>query len=201
MVDGVAYLSSVTLLISQLGIHSNQPSDVGTNLLDGGAHFYDTYECKDGKFLSVGAIEPQFYKLLLQKLQLDENRDNLSKQMDKENWPRMKIIFGNRIKTKTQSEWASIFEGVDACTFPILSIQEAFENKHNKLRNTFVKSKQFPGLFEASAAPKLSRTKALPPRKFAQTGKDTKQILLEAGFSKEKVKSLLASNHVLAAKL
>lgn len=201
MVDGAAFLASVLVLSSQLGFHRNDLDGVGTNLLDSGAHFYDTYICKDGKHFSVGAIEPQFYKILLECLGLDHTKDGLSKQMDKENWPRMKAIFQKRFLEKDQAEWTRIFEGKDACSFPILSIEDAMNLEHNVARKTFLPSAQFPGFNEVNAAPKLSRTGALPFRKFPTPGGNTEEILKSLGYSSTEVKELYERKGALQAKL
>ena len=100
MIDNGAYLSSVVVVLSQLSLHSNKVDDVGINSFDSGTHFYDTYICKDGKLVSFGVIEPQFYKLLLEKLELS-GKDGIFPQMDRDNWPKMKHTLANGFKTKT----------------------------------------------------------------------------------------------------
>lgn len=201
MVDGVAYLSSMCFLTNQLGHLKNGIESVGTNLLDTGAHFYEVYTCKDGKHFSIGAIEPQFYKLLLKGMGLEEKKDNLPRQMDQSKWPEMKQLFAKVFATKTQQEWTGIFHGVDACAFPVLSMADAIHNEHNKQRKTFLPSKEFKdfGLFEPAAAPKLSRTPGCPPRKLPTPGGDTAEVLGRMGYSKDRISTLLASNNVVDA--
>src|SRR5690606_1993033 len=115
------------------GVFSDQR---GTNLLDGGAHFYDTYETRDGKYISVGSIEPQFYALLVEKAGLDKER--FAPQMDSSRWPELKTELAEVFKTRTRDEWCQIMDGTDVCFAPVLSIFEAPEHPHNKARGTFV---------------------------------------------------------------
>ena len=107
-----------------------------SNLLDGAAHFYDTYECADQKFLAVGSIEPQFYSVLLEKLEISDLK--FQDQHNKKLWPELKAIMRERIKEKTRDEWADIFDGSDACVAPVLNLSEAPEHHHMKARNSFV---------------------------------------------------------------
>ena len=109
MVDSVAYLSTFLYKMSQSGLMNER----GTNLLDSGAHFYETYKTKDGKYLAVGAIEPQFYDNLLKGMNLEKSK--LPKQGDQDKWPEMKVLFANVFATKTRDEWCHIFDRLDAC--------------------------------------------------------------------------------------
>ena len=133
MVDGAATLMAMFFSMGASGAFSDQR---GTNLLDGGAHFYDTYETKDGNHICLGSIEPQFYALLVEKAGLDPAR--FSKQMDTDSWGDFKVEMTEVFKTKTRDEWCEIMEGTDVCFSPVLSIFEAPEHEHNKFRNTFV---------------------------------------------------------------
>ena len=100
-------------------------SERGTNMLDGGAHFYDAYECADGKYISIGSIEPQFYALLLEKTGIDDPA--FQNQMDKEGWPELSEKIAEVFRTKTRAEWCDIMEGSDVCFAPILEIGRAHD--------------------------------------------------------------------------
>lgn len=191
MVDGASYVSNFIYRAVELGQIKNSLEGVGTNLLDGGAHFYGTYTCKDGKHFSVGAIEPQFYKLLLQGLELDPKRDSLPRQMDTSQWPAMKDRFRAIFLTKTRDEWTAIFDGTDACAFPVLSISEAREYTHNQKRGTFLPNADTEGLFEPRPAPVLMRTPGVKPGKTPSPGDNTEDILQQFGLDKSRISALL----------
>jgi alpha-methylacyl-CoA racemase len=150
MVDGASALMAMFYSFKASGFWKEER---GSNLLDGGAHFYDTFKCKDGKYLSVGSIEPQFYAILLDKLELNDERFN--NQMDSSLWSELKDIIANKILTKTRDEWAHIFDGTDACVAPVLSLSEAPENEHLKARGTFV---ELEGFVQPAPAPRFSKT-------------------------------------------
>lgn len=140
MVDGAAYLT--TFLHKNLGSPLlNRPR--GHNMLDSGAPFYDTYRTKDGKFVAVGAIEPQFYALLLQGLGLapsdlsssvDSSPSSLPGQMDEEGWPVLRAKFADAFAKKTRDEWCAVFDGKDACVSPVLELEELMHHPHNAHR-------------------------------------------------------------------
>lgn len=160
-------------------------------MLDGGAHFYDTYETKDGGYISIGSIEPQFYALLIEKAGLDS--EEYSAQMDRSRWPEYKDKLEVVFKTKTRSEWCELMEGTDVCFAPVLSLSEAAEHPHNKERGTFVESE---GMLQPAPAPRFSRTKpelGVPSR---IAGEDSQNVLKSAGFSEEEIKTLLSSGAV-----
>ena len=154
--------------------------------LDTGAHFYDTYETKDGKYMAVGALEPQFYSELLKGLGFSE--DEVS-QMDITE--ESKKQFTERFKEKTQKEWCNIFDGTDACVTPVLLLEDAPKHPHNAERQSFVTSVD-NGIPAPAAAPRLSRTpaitKATEPK--AEHGQHTIEILIDAQYSKEEIKQL-----------
>jgi alpha-methylacyl-CoA racemase len=131
----------------------------GENLLDGGSHFYDAYACADGRFVSVGAIEPQFYAELRERCGIaDPLFDN---QMDSNRWPLLKLRLADIFRTRTRDEWCALLEGTDACVAPVLDWDEAPEHSHNRARETFV---SIDGVVQPSPAPRFSRTPAGPPR-------------------------------------
>ena len=139
MVDGAAILSAMTYTFLGNGMWKDQR---GVNLLDGGSHFYDTYETGDGKYVSIGSIEPQFYALLLEKTGLSEDPD-FSMQMDAEKWPHLKDRLTALFLTKTRDEWCSIMDGTDICFAPVLSLREAPQHPHNVARGTFIEEDGF----------------------------------------------------------
>ena len=149
----------------------------GTNLLDGGAHFYNTYETKDGEHICVGAIEPQFYKLLVEHSGVDAER--FGQQMDATTWEDRKAELAEVFKTRTRDEWCEIMEGTDICFAPVLSIREAPEHPHNKERQTFV---EVDGLMQPAPAPRFSRT--VPEIGFPAPvpGEDSAAVLGSSGF-------------------
>jgi alpha-methylacyl-CoA racemase len=148
----------------------------GSNLLDGGAHFYDTYQCKDGKWLSIGAIEPQFYALLLEKAGITDH--DFSAQWDRGQWPLLKEKLAAVIATRPRDDWCALFDGTDACVAPVLDMDEAPMHPHNKSRQTFIK---VAGVTQPAPAPRFSGTptgQPMPP----QPGGDA-QVLTDWGFS------------------
>jgi len=158
MVDGAAILMGMFYGMLAGDMWTTVP---GTNWLDGGAHFYDTYETADGKWVAIGSIEPQFYALLLKHAGLDD--PDFKNQMDMEKWPELKKKTEAVFKSKTRDEWCQIMENTDVCFAPVLSMTEAMEHPHNVARKTFV---EFDGVMQPAPAPRFSRTKPeikLPP--------------------------------------
>ena len=184
MVDGTAALLAMPYSFLAMGIHD--PATPGGNLLDTGAHFYEVYDTADGKFIAVGAIEPQFYAALLKGLGLEG--EDLPFQMDKSQWPAMKERLAAIFKTKTRSEWEAVFEGTDACVAPVLELPEAPEHHHNVARGTYIKDEN--GFVQPAPAPRFSRTTAvvegLPPK----AGEHTDEILGEVGLSSAEIAKL-----------
>src|ERR1700761_4602949 len=133
MTDGAASLMTMFYGMTAMGIWKDER---GSNMLDGGAHFYDTYETKDGKYVSIGSIEPQFYKELMEKTGIADPA--FAAQMDRNAWPVLKEKLAAKIKTKTRDEWDAIMSGSDVCFAPILSIAEAPKHPHNVARKTFL---------------------------------------------------------------
>ncbi|MFN0118889.1 MAG: CaiB/BaiF CoA transferase family protein [Blastocatellia bacterium] len=150
MTDGSASLMAIIYGLRAMGAWTN---DRGANMLDGGAHFYDTYECADGRYVSIGSIEPQFYALLLEKSGLDDPAPR--SYMDKQRWPELKERLAAAIKTKTRDEWCALMEGTDICFAPVLDLDEAPVHPHNVARGTFV---TIDGVTQPAPAPRFSRT-------------------------------------------
>ena len=163
----------------------------GTNMLDGGAPFYDTYHTKDGKFVSVGSIEPQFYALLLEKTGL--KGENLPAQSDRNAWAQLKSRLEAIFRTKTRDEWCAIMEGTDICFAPVLTMTEASQHPHAKARNAYVDVSGFP---QPAAAPRFSRTKEGVKGPAARRGEHTDQVLGERGFSTKEIGELKAAGIV-----
>lgn len=157
----------------------------GTNLLDGGAPFYDAYECKDGKFISLGALEPQFYSELYDLLGMAN--EDLPEQMDRNQWPKMKELVAEAVRAKTRHEWQEILEGSDTCFAPVLNMDEAAEHPHNVERKTFI---EIDGVRQPAPAPRFSRTIPEVSRPPVHPGQNTDEALRKWGFAEEKIHSL-----------
>lgn len=156
MTDGAAVLSAMTYTFLANGQWRDER---GVNLLDTGAHFYDTFECADGKYISIGSIEPQFYALLREKAGLDDPAFDL--QMDPRQWGPLKDKLTALFLSKTRDEWCAIMEHTDICFAPVLSLKEAPQHPHNKERGTFI---EVDGILQPAPAPRFSETPAPPVR-------------------------------------
>lgn len=159
MTDGAALLSGIMYGMHAEGKWNNRR---GTNMLDGGAHFYNTYDCADGKSIALGAVEPRFYLLLLKLCGMDE--PEAYEHLDRSKWPQLKQRLTQLFITRTRDEWCALLEGTDACFAPILDWDEAPLHPHNQARKTFV---EIDGVVQPAPAPRFSRTPAAVP----QTGK------------------------------
>lgn len=188
MVDGAATLMAMFFSVQGTALFSDQR---GSNMLDSGAHFYDTYETSDGKYISIGSIEPQFYALLLEKAGLD--RDEFSPQMDQSRWAEYKARITEVFKTKTRDEWCSIMEGSDVCFSPVLSLTEAAQHPHSKARGSFI---ELEGVVQPAPAPRFSRSETTSPKGARIAGEDTTLVLQEAGFSSDEIDSLVSAGIV-----
>jgi alpha-methylacyl-CoA racemase len=158
----------------------------GTNLLDTGAHFYDVYETKDGKHVSIGAIEPQFYAELIQKAELDPQI--FGEQLNIFKWPEYKEKLVEIFKTKTRDEWCAVMEGSDVCFAPVLSIAEAPHHPHNQARGTFV---TVNNVLQPAPAPRFSRTPTGLRTYEEKEGRAPDLILADYGFATEEIGKLL----------
>jgi alpha-methylacyl-CoA racemase len=154
-------------------------------MLDGAAPWYDTYECADGSWLSVGPIEPQFFALLCQKLGLDPAR--YPDRMEPEQWPALKAELAAVFRTRTRDDWAALFEGTDACVAPVLDLHEAPNHPHNLARGTF---RERDGAVQPAAAPRFSHTPAEPGLPPPLRGEHTRQVLEEWGLSATEIEEL-----------
>ncbi|MTD57542.1 CaiB/BaiF CoA transferase family protein [Amycolatopsis pithecellobii] len=168
MVDGASVLSQMTWSFRGSGGWSDER---GTNLLDGGAPYYDTYTCADGRYIAVGCLEPQFYAAFLHGLGLDG--EDLPAQYDRAGWPALRARFTAVIVGKTRDEWAAIFEGTDACVTPVLTFEEATVHPHLSARDTLV---TLDGVTQAAPAPRFSRTPTAKPTPPPLPGADTENV-------------------------
>ncbi|GAA2627364.1 CaiB/BaiF CoA-transferase family protein [Dactylosporangium fulvum] len=176
MVDGAASLT--TMLYGMLGT-GFWVDERQANLLDGGAPFYDTYRCADGRFVAVGALEPQFYAALVAGLGVTPEGG----QYDRDAWPAHREAFAAAFATRTRDEWAAVFEGTDACVAPVLAMREAPHHPHMAARGTFT---TLGGVTQPVAAPRFSRTPALAPTPPGDTG----PALAGWGFTADEIKDL-----------
>ena len=181
MVDGAASLMAMFFSMAGRGFDDER----GTNLLDGGSHFYNTYETKDGQHVCVGSIEPQFYQLLVEKAGVDANR--FGPQMDRDRWSGFKDELEDVFKTKTRGEWCEIMEGTDVCFAPVLSVFEAPTHPHNVLRGTFI---EVDGVVQPSPSPRFSRTTAEILHAARAPGEDSTEVLSSIGFAQDELDAL-----------
>jgi alpha-methylacyl-CoA racemase len=182
MVDGVASLMTAIYGMHGAGIWTNER---GTNVLDTGAHYYDVYETSDGKHISVGSIEAKFYEELLERSGL--KNEELPRQNDRQSWSRMKQRLKALFLTKTRDEWCKIMEGTDICFAPVLSMDEAPQHPHNRLRGTFVMQ---DGVTQPAPSPRFSRTPSAIQCPPAVPGQHTEEALRDWGFSSTELQKL-----------
>ena len=190
MIDGAATLMASTFAASQAGFWREER---GTNFLDGGAHFYEVYETADGKYISLGAIEPQFYSALLDIL--GEEAEQFANQWDMESWPALKQNLAAIIRQKTRDEWDRVFEGIDVCYAPVLSINEVRQHPHHRARSTFVDDGDY---WQPAPAPRFSRTAPELRGPAAAVGEHTREVLDAFGFSEAEIEQRLASGAIVS---
>jgi len=166
MTDGSALLSAMMYGFKAAGQWSNQRGD---NLLDGGAFFYGTYACADGRYVALGPIEPQFYALLRDRCGLASDPD-FDRQMERETWPALRRRLEDMFRTRPRGEWCALLEGSDACFAPVLDWDEAPRHAHNVARETFV---TLDGVLQPAPAPRFDRTPNAPPRTSAPATTET----------------------------
>jgi alpha-methylacyl-CoA racemase len=188
MVDGASSL--VTMIYGLLGVGLWQDRRA-SNLLDGGAPFYDTYACADGRHVAVGPLEPQFYAALVEGLGLTGALPG--GQYDVEHWPEHRRRFTEAFARRPRDEWAAHFEGTDACVTPVLGMGEAPSHPHLAARGTFVEQ---DGVSQPGPAPRFSRTPGAVRGPARRVGADTRDVLTAWGFSADEVAGLLADGAV-----
>jgi alpha-methylacyl-CoA racemase len=188
MVDGAALLMTMIHSFQAMGIWTD---DRGTNMLDSGAHFYDTFECADGGYVSIGSIEPQFYAELLRLTGLAD--EELPWQHDKTAWPDLKERLAGIFKTRTRDEWCEVMEGTDVCFAPVLTMTEAPQHPHNVQRGTFT---EVAGIVQPAPAPRFSRTPGTIDRPPPHAGQHSDELLQELGYDADKIKALREAGSV-----
>jgi alpha-methylacyl-CoA racemase len=182
--DGAALLSSLIYGWRSAGLWN---AEAGTNNGDSGAHFYDTYACADGKYISVGAMEPQFYALLREKCGLVDPA--FDAQWNPGQWPELKTRVAKVFAQKTRQQWCDLLEGTDTCFAPVLDLDEAPHHPHNLARGTFA---TVDGITQPAPAPRFSRTPAAPCQPVRPAAADTRALLHELGYDDNAVDTLLA---------
>jgi alpha-methylacyl-CoA racemase len=188
MVDGVALLMAPFFMALRSGFFTNER---GTNLLDSGAPFYDSYACADGRYVAVGALEPQFYAALVAGLGLDAA--SLGEQNDKANWPAMRARFAATFLTRTRDEWVAHFAGRDACVAPVNTTEETLADAHLVARGTVV---EVDGVPQPAPAPRFSGTPAAVDRPAPEAGEHSDEILAGLGYAPDAVAALRAAGAV-----
>jgi alpha-methylacyl-CoA racemase len=182
---------SIFYIMQQIGFWQDQRS---SNFLDGGAPFYGTYETADGKFVAIGAIEPQFWAVLLARLGIDA--DSIGFQLDRDAWPAMRERLAGVFRTKTRDEWCAVLEGSDACFAPVLTIGEAASHSHMRERGTFV---EVDGIVRPGIAPRFERCRTDDRAVAPFLGAHTREVLAQAGFAPGQIESLLSSGAIAEA--
>jgi alpha-methylacyl-CoA racemase len=189
MVDGAALLLAPVFPAYGMGYWHDER---GTNALDGGAPFYDCYECADGRWLSVGALEPQFYAALLEGLGLS-GADDLPDQNDETSWPTTKARFAAIFASRPRDEWLAVFEGVDACVGPVHSMGDVAADPHLRARGTYVEKDE---VVQPAPAPRFSRTPASLDRPPDPPGHHTIEVLTEFGFATDEIDALRSAGAI-----
>lgn len=184
MVDGTAQLMWMMQGFQQIGSWNAEEREA--NLLDGAAHFYDTYECADGKYVAIGAIEPQFYAELLARAGVTD--PEFQAQHDSAQWPELKQKLGEVLKTKTRDEWDALMAGSDACFAPVLTMVEATAYSANTERSVYT---DVEGLTHPAPAPRFSRTPSQIRHGTQALGADTVSVLEDSGMQASAIQALL----------
>jgi alpha-methylacyl-CoA racemase len=192
MVDGAASLMTMFYSMRHYGLWTDSRDN---NLLDGGAHFYDTYECADGQWLAVGAIEPQFHKVLVDGLGLSESE--FPARMDRTRWPDFSRKIAEVIRTRTRDDWMTVFAGSDACVAPVLSMGEAVDHPHMKARGTLPTAF---GVTQPAPAPRFSRTGGAIQCEPPLAGQQSKAVLRDWGIPEALAGRLMSGGAVVQAK-
>ena len=181
--DGSAAATTLLHALFKAGLWTSGRQD---NLLDGASHWYDTYETADGKYVSIGSIEPQFYALFLEKMGLSDDPE-FAQQYDKSRWPALKKRVAEVFMTKTRAEWCALMEGTDVCFAPVLDFAEAPLHPHNQARGTFA---DVEGVTQPAPAPRFSATPSAIACGPPEPGQDTAAVLQAAGYSADQLAML-----------
>jgi len=189
MVDGAAQLMWMFYGFQAMGMWDETQRE--SNMLDGGAHFYDTYECADGEYISVGAIEPQFYALLKEKAGLSE--EEFGDQNNPALWPELKQKLAAVFLARSQAEWCELMEGTDVCFAPVLNFMEAPKHPANVARNSYI---ELDGMVQPAPAPRFSRTPSTVAHGGHDPGQDTDAVLAAMGFGEQELAQLRDSGAI-----
>ncbi len=188
MTDGTASLLSPFFGLMAMNMWT---TDRFSNRLDGGAFYYGSYECSDGKYISIGSLEPQFYALLLEKAEITD--PEFQEQLDEAAWPAKREKLNQLFKTKTRQQWCDIMEGTDVCFAPVLDLKEAPTHPHNIDRKTFV---ELEGVVQPAPAPRFSRTQGEIQGPAAMAGEHTREVLSAWNFTDQEIGELQASGAI-----
>ncbi|WP_295535116.1 CaiB/BaiF CoA-transferase family protein [uncultured Pseudacidovorax sp.] len=191
MTDGAALLMAAIYGMKAKGLWQDARQ---SNFLDGAAHFYGTYECSDGRHVAIGAIEPAFYRQLLELCGIDDPA--FLRQWERAEWAALRERLAAVFRTRTRDEWCAVFDGSDACVAPVLSMEEVAAHPHNAARQTFVAP---DGVLQPAPAPRFDRTPSVLPGVAPRAGADTEALLTQAGYSASEVAALLAARIAFAA--
>ncbi len=186
MVDGAASLQTMFFGFVAAGLWKPQR---GSNSVDSGSHFYQVYQCKDGKWISVAAIERRFYAELLRLLEIDPA--TIGEQMDPTSWPRGRALLAAKFSSRTRDEWCALLEGTDACFAPILSWDEVADHPHMQARNTLI---EVAGVTQPAPAPRFSRSPPGPPTPPAELSPEAAEQALREWMTEEEIRDLRQSN-------
>lgn len=182
MIDGMGMLSALVHSLRGSGLWSEQPAQ---NFFLHSSPFYDSFECADGRYFSLGAIEPAFYREMLQRLGLDDVDPRA--QYDNRAWPALRERVAAVMKSRTRDEWSATLEGSEACAAPVLSLAEAAEHAHQQARGNFV---SVQGQIQPRPAPRFSRTPGREPQAGPRAGEHTQAVLGELGFAADQLAQL-----------
>ena len=188
MTDGTASLLSPFFGLMAMNMWT---TDRFSNRLDGGAFYYGSYECSDGKYISIGSLEPQFYALLLEKAEITD--PEFQEQLDEAAWPAKREKLNQLFKTRTRQQWCDIMEGTDVCFAPVLDLKEAPTHPHNIDRKTFV---ELEGVIQPAPAPRFSRTQGEIQGPAAMAGEHTREVLSAWNFTDQEIGELQASGAI-----
>ncbi len=190
MVDGAALLMA-PFFAMRAGGHWRDEREA--NLLDGGAPYYDTYACADGRFLAVGPLEPEFFRVFLTTIGLDPAM--AENHRDRARWPALRAAIATRLRERTRDEWAVLLTDTDACAAPVLTMTEAATHRHILARGTLVER---DGVVQPAPAPRFSRTETSLGSGTAQAGADGRRVLTDYGFGTEEIEALVAGGCVVS---
>jgi alpha-methylacyl-CoA racemase len=177
MIDGSLSLMSFFYSLKEMGIWKDERK---SNFLDGAAHFYDTYECSDNKYIAIGSIEPQFYEILLDKLELTDPK--FKQQMNKSIWKELKEIIATKIKSQPRDHWVEVFSGTDGCVTPVLNMDEAQKHEHIKSRDSFI---NLEGFNQPAPAPRFSNDMLSIKHNAREIGSDIDNVCKEFNLDKK----------------